>query len=335
MLDKLQSGALEALRILNSAAFEVAESLYYKHAPTFLERAPTAAAQSFLSKFAQGLSPTKLLPSFMHYEQLRTEKARARDAALAEQNIGGVEESKEMDNFDDIKIVGSKSYSDEVEMHLRPGSSKASFIDDPAASTIYFEGVVKMGCRSNAVFSYLISLYVKMVDEEPLFRFLTTHVPAAASVEEAVKKGLLAGDKSRVKGDDLSFPLDLSFVLRSVLNSGRHYRSAVKLYTALGMLQQAVELALKVDPSLARELAQESVDVDERRRLWLMIARSAATDNSRGGSDVVSKVVSVLKDCGPDVLSIEDVLPFLYVTSWIANSHRGIALIYLCCCLFE
>jgi hypothetical protein len=83
------------------------------------------------------------------------------------------------------------------------------------------------------------------------------------------------------------------------------------------MLQQAVELALKVDPSLARELAQESVDVDERRRLWLMIARSAATDNVRGGGDVVTKVVSVLKDCGPDVLSIEDVLPFLYVINLV------------------
>jgi hypothetical protein len=312
-----QSGALEALRILNSSSFEIAEPLYYKHAPTFLERAPTAAAQSFLSKFAQGLSPTKLLPSFMHYEQLRMEKARARDAALAEKNIGGVEETKETNQLDDIKIVGSKSYADEVEMHLRPGQSQAGFIDDPAASTSYFEGVVKMGCRSNAVFSYLISLYVKMVDEEPLFRFLTSHVPAAASVEESVKKALLAGDRSRAKGDEFSFPLDLSYALRSVLNSGRHYRSAVKLYTALGMLQQAVELALKVDPSLARELAQESVDVDERRRLWLMIARSAATDNVRGGGDVVTKVVSVLKDCGPDVLSIEDVLPFLYVINLV------------------
>ena len=74
------------------------------------------------------------------------------------------------------------------------------------------------------------------------------------------------------------------------------------------MRQQAVELALRVDPSLARELAQASVELEERRRLWLMIARSAASQGVSGGDvDVVSKVVSVLKDCGPDVLSIEDV----------------------------
>ena len=74
------------------------------------------------------------------------------------------------------------------------------------------------------------------------------------------------------------------------------------------MRQQAVELALKVDPSLARDLAQDSVELEERRRLWLMIAKSAASEGVSGGDvDVVSKVVSVLKDCGPDVLSIEDV----------------------------
>lgn len=75
-----------------------------------------------------------------------------------------------------------------------------------------------------------------------------------------------------------------------------------------GMRQQAVELALKVDPSLARELAQDSVELEERKRLWLMIAKNAASEGVSGGDvDVVSKVVSVLKDCGPDVLSIEDV----------------------------
>lgn len=80
------------------------------------------------------------------------------------------------------------------------------------------------------------------------------------------------------------------------------------------MRQQAVELALKVDPSLARELARRSEDADETKRLWLMIARNAAADDGtaeRDGRDVVARVVAVLKDCGPDVLSIEDVLPFL------------------------
>lgn len=81
-------------------------------------------------------------------------------------------------------------------------------------------------------------------------------------------------------------------------------------HRGFGMRQQAVELALKVDPTLARELAQDSVELEERKRLWLMIAKNAASEGVHGGDvDVVSKVVSVLKDCGPDVLSIEDVRP--------------------------
>jgi len=76
-----------------------------------------------------------------------------------------------------------------------------------------------------------------------------------------------------------------------------------------GMRQQAVELALKVDPSLARELARQSDDRDETKRLWLMIARNAAANgsSSQDGKEIVARVVKVLKDCGPDILSIEDV----------------------------
>ena len=65
----------------------------------------------------------------------------------------------------------------------------------------------------------------------------------------------------------------------------------------------------QVDPSLARELARQCDDKDETKRLWLMIARNAAGNGttSHDGKDVVSRVVMVLKECGPEILSIEDV----------------------------
>ena len=79
-----------------------------------------------------------------------------------------------------------------------------------------------------------------------------------------------------------------------------------------GMRFRAVELAIKVDPSVAKELASESIDRDEKKRIWSMIARNAAMEGeSLGGKEVVSKVLAVLNECGPGVLSIEDVLPFL------------------------
>ena len=195
----------------------------------------------------------------------------------------------------------------ENKLILQGGPTSGTFVDDPDVSRKYLEGVIQLGCRSSAIYSFLISLYVKMDDEEPLFKFLSTHVQAAATAADASRTaGLAFGDVG------ITGPLDMSYALRAILRSGRHFRSAIKLYMGFGMRQQAVELALKVDPSLARQLAQESVELEERKRLWLMIAKNAASEGIHSAdADVVSKVVSVLKDCGPDVLSIEDVLPFL------------------------
>lgn len=244
----------------------------------------------------------------MSYERKREERRKARRFR------DGSEPKHEPQEIERLQVEGSRSSCDEVEVRIDRLTLTAgeAFIEDDSAVIKYLEGVIKVGCRSSAVYTYLITLYSKMEDEEPLFRFLAIHVPAAAAALEANKKILLTSDGNRFDDVSVSSPLDMSFALRTVLGTGRHFRSAIKLYMGFGMRQQAVELALKVDPTLARDLARESVDSDEQKRLWLMIARNAAAGvDNRGGRDVVTKVVSVLKDCGPDVLSIEDVLPFL------------------------
>lgn len=278
--------------------------------------APGQACDSFLLKYPMGLSPLRLLPSMMNYERTRTERARLRRAVEATQGKGsaghgGVEESKASL---DIQVAGPTASVEGIELKLDNQIDHAvSFVDDSSVLLRYCQGVIVQGCRENAIYSYLISLYAKLEDEEPLLAFLSSHIPAAASLVASSKRSLLAGDSVNSSIDDAG-PLDMSFALRTVLGTGRHFRSAIKLYMGFGMRQQAVELALKVDPTLARELAQDSVELEERKRLWLMIARNAAAEGSSGGRDVVSRVVAVLKDCGPDVLSIEDVLPFLYVS---------------------
>ena len=303
-----KNGALDALRVLNESPIEQAEPYYYKHASTLLSRAPTASAKSFLSRYSEGLSATKLLPAFMHYERRREEVKRA-----VEIRAEGGNDLTSHASVKDIQIEKSRAYVDGVEVHIKVGelSQCSSFVNDESASIKYLDGVTQFGCQSTAVYNYLISLYASMNDEGPLFRFLKTHIPAtpkaaqnvAALASLSIGVVLLAGDNS---------PLDMSYALRVILRTGRHFRSAVRLYMGFGMRRQATELAIKVDPALARKLAHESTDPDERRGLWLMIARNAASDGEdRGGKDVVAKVVSVLNDCGPDVLSIEDVLPFL------------------------
>jgi vacuolar protein sorting-associated protein 18 len=278
---------------LNNASFELAEPLYYKHASIFLSRSPVIAGESFLYRYADGLSPMRLLPSIMRYEKARVAQIRDHtkdDSTIPRGPFGSSEESK-------------------TSIDPKDGPSSVS---DSNVAINYLEGVVKQGCRNGAVFRYLLSLYIAMKNEEPLLEFLSTHVSPTSSLVDATKKAILAGDRPIMGADDpSSTPLDMSYALRAVLGTGRHFRSAIKLYMGFGMRSQAVELALKVDPPLARQLAQGSVELEERKRLWLMIAKTAAVDGTSTGKDVVPRVVSVLKDCGPDVLSIEDVLPFL------------------------
>ncbi|KAL7532562.1 hypothetical protein ACHAXR_004706 [Thalassiosira sp. AJA248-18] len=280
LLPTKKNGALDALRVLNDSPIEKAEPYYYKYALTLLSRAPISAAKSFVARYSDGLSDTKLLPAFMHYEQRRKNRRDTSSSSTAP----------------------SATFS-------------ATFVDDGNAATRYMEGVIKLGSQSRAIYNYLTSLYASMEDEGPLFRFLSTHVPPATISTSSVGTGGGVGDLLlKQANEEKKSPLDKSFALRTILRTGRHFRSAVKLYMGFGMRQQAVELALKVDPSLARELARQSDDKDETKRLWLMIARNAAANNgtsTRDGKDVVARVVMVLKDCGPDILSIEDVLPFL------------------------
>mmetsp|Transcript_18427 Transcript_18427/g.27970 ORF Transcript_18427/g.27970 Transcript_18427/m.27970 type:complete len:1266 (+) Transcript_18427:161-3958(+) len=319
----------DALRVLQEAPLQLSEPHYYRHACSLLSHAPIAASKSFLSRYSQGLSPEKLLPSLMEYERRRREhqlELEMQEMKLQSNTSTSTSDDNNKNDWDRLRVSNTRDSCVEVliEDTGSPLNRQPSFVDDETACIKYLEGVIRLGCRSSAVFSYLISLYVKMDDEEPLLKFLRTHVPAAATAAQVTKKAFYNTASAEEKANQLlndddsnvaSPPLGMSYALRTILSTGRHFRSAIHLYMGFGLRQQAVELALKVDPSLARELAQgEEISNDERKRLWLMIARNAAID--RGGrnrpqKDVVAKVVAVLKDCGPDVLSIEDVLPFL------------------------
>jgi hypothetical protein len=277
--------------MLNDYPLEEAEPYYYKHAFTLLARVPMAAAKSFLGRYAHGLSAIKLLPSFMQYERQRTKHSEGR-----EMNEKG-QESKS--NFDQIGHSGSNGGPIELSFVGDKGIFPApSFVDDSKASITYLEGAITLGCEITAIFNYLISLYAKMEDEEPLFSFLSMHLSTTPESDGTAPKQKPS--------------LDLSYALRVLLKTGRHYRSVVRIYMGYGMRQRAVELAIKVDPALAKELAGECISGEEKKRLWLMIARNAAEEEEGSTEqEIVSKVLAVLNECGSDVLSIEDVLPFL------------------------
>lgn len=248
-----------------------------------------ATSKSFLARFSQGLSAMKLLPAFMRYEKKRIEVKAGTENSSSGKNVAPAS----------VQIAGSRNNAVELSIDSRGSFDQSqSFVDDGTASVTYFEGAITLGCRSSAVYNYLVSLYVKMEDETPLYDFISKHVSSSSTLPGVQPKQ--------------NSPLDMNYALSTILQSGRHFRSAIKLYMGFGMRFRAVELAIKVDPVLAKQLASESVESDEQKRLWSMIARNAAIEGeSSGGKEVVSKVLAVLNECGPGVLSIEDVLPYL------------------------
>ena len=273
-----KDAALAALQILGTAPFEYAETLYYKHANVLISWAPEEAGEAFLSRYQDGLSPVRLLPFLMHYEKKRNS---------LQNNVP--------DRSSETQGTSRRDY----------------FVDNDEFAMKYLSGVVKKGCRHSAIISYLIHLYAGLSDENHLYNFLNELLPSAETVNAVIAKDKRPSTtKSTV--NEISSALDMPQALRTVLSTGRHFRSAIRLYMGFGLREEAVQLALKVDPALAREMARGSVDLAERKRLWLMIARNAASEASIGnGKEIVSKVVSVLRESGPDVLSVEDVLPFL------------------------
>jgi len=76
------------------------------------------------------------------------------------------------------------------------------------------------------------------------------------------------------------------------------------LCSKMGMYEEAVDLALKVDIELARQNANmPEDDIELRKKLWLRIARHVVEEEKN-----IKKAMNVLKDC--DLLKIEDILPF-------------------------
>lgn len=228
------------MRVLNDAPIDKAEHYYYKHALTLLSRAPLAAAKSFLNRYTEGLKETTLLPSFMQYERKRAQKSKAGEfSAISTRSLSVSDKVTRRT----LEIETSRTHGGgEMEIKINSTSptdlaaAPSLFVDEAEASVSYLEGVIKLGSKSTAVYNYLASLYANLDDEGPLFRFLSAHVPAAidSSHSSAADLILKHADKEN------STLLDLSYVLRTVLRTGRHMRSVIKLY----MVSTSINLSL-------------------------------------------------------------------------------------------
>ncbi len=168
--------------------------------------------------------------------------------------------------------ASSSSLLSRYEEGLDPVLMIPGLVDLPPSEAIasYTGGCIAKGCKKPAIHNLYVRTLASAEDEGPLFRYVSGEVP------------------------------DPAFALGEILKSGRHKRSAVKVYMKMDLPEEAVKLALKVDEGLARELAGEAGS----KELWMMVAADAA---ERG--EGVDDVLDVVKASG--VLSIEDVLNLL------------------------
>ncbi|KAL5864996.1 hypothetical protein ACOSQ3_002510 [Xanthoceras sorbifolium] len=140
------------------------------------------------------------------------------------------------------------------------------------------------------VHNLLLSLYAKQEDDSALLRFLQC------------KFG-----KGRENGPDFFY--DPKYALRLCLKEKR-MRACVHIYSMMSMHEEAVALALQVDPELAMAEADKvEDDEDLRKKLWLMVAKHVIEQEKGTKRENIRKAIAFLKETD-GLLKIEDILPF-------------------------
>ncbi|KAJ9549372.1 hypothetical protein OSB04_021915 [Centaurea solstitialis] len=140
------------------------------------------------------------------------------------------------------------------------------------------------------VHNLLLSLYAKKEDDSALLRFLQC------------KFG-----KGRPSGPDFFY--DPKYALRLCLKEKR-MRACVHIYSMMFMHEEAVALALQVDPELAMAEADKvEDDEDLRKKLWLMVAKHVVEQEKGTKKRNIRKAIAFLKETD-GLLKIEDILPF-------------------------
>jgi tetratricopeptide (TPR) repeat protein len=157
---------------------------------------------------------------------------------------------------------------------LLPALMHYSPAQGPNEPIRFLEHCIRQGNNDSAIHNYLLSLYAQQDDDEALLSFLQR--------AEAV--------------------FDLRYALRLALRHKKK-RACVDIYSAMGLHEEAVNLAIQLDINLAKQHANKPPDDELRKKLWLRIAQHVVKEEQD-----IKKAMAFLKDC--ELLRIEDILPF-------------------------
>jgi vacuolar protein sorting-associated protein 18 len=173
-----------------------------------------------------------------------------------------------------------------------PSTPTTNSSADPNQAIRYLQYCVQqLRSKDPAIHNMLLSLYAETENDAALMTFL------------------------QQQQKEIYF--DLEYALRLCMKHNKQ-RACVLLYSRMGLFEEAVELALKVDIDLAKQIADMPMPEDDvvsfsssvttqndtRKKLWLRIARHVVEDQKD-----ITKAMEFLKDRN-DLLKIEDILPF-------------------------
>ncbi|CAK9261476.1 unnamed protein product [Sphagnum jensenii] len=177
--------------------------------------------------------------------------------------------------------------------------------DEPNAAIRYLEYCIRQQQNEDsAVHNLLLSLYARQAEESALLQFLDA------------KHG-----KGRLDGPDYFY--DPKYALRLCLEEKR-MRACVYIYGMMHMHEEAIALALQVDPETAKLEADKVEDNEElRKKLWLMIAKHVVQQGKATKGENIRKAIAFLKETD-GLLKIEDILPFFPDFSLIDDFKEAI-----------
>lgn len=136
---------------------------------------------------------------------------------------------------------------------------------------------------SRVLHNYLFELYARHRDEQTLIDFLEREISVDINGEQYCN-------------------LDLQLCLR-ICTELKLIKTCVILYSAMGLYDEALNLALTFDVELAKSIAKKAESDDHQKRLWLLIAENVLTKKLD-----IQMATDLLREC--KLLKIEDILPF-------------------------
>lgn len=146
----------------------------------------------------------------------------------------------------------------------------------------YLEFCIKnLKMDSPVIYNHLFELYARRKDEDTLIKFLNNLV--------------------QLDGDG-QCQLDIQLCLR-LCTELKLDRACVALYSAMGLFDEALDLAIHFDLELAKSIANRAESEEHQKRLWLTISQRVLSKNPD-----IQIATSLLKECR--LLKIEDILPF-------------------------